>query len=128
MKKDFYTKLYNALNRIKDVYLITIFSGEYEGENIAGKKLFKTDDNIVIEDERYEEVWGDILKNIKLNKDTCSVTYDKKEVFIEYLASKPNLVICGGGHVALPLCNIGKLLDFKVTVIDDRKEFANSDY
>ena len=127
MKKDFYTKLYNALNRSKDVYLITIVSGEYEGENIAGKKLFKTDDNIVIEDEHYEEVWGDILKNIKLNKDTCSVTYDKKEVFIEYLASKPNLVICGGGHIALPLCNIGKLLDFKVTVIDDRKEFANSD-
>lgn len=127
MKKDFYTKLYNELNRSKEVYLITLVSGEYEGKNIAGQKLFKAEDNIIIEDDSYEDVWNEILKNIKLNKDTYSVTYDNKELFVEYLASKPNLVICGGGHIALPLCNIGKLLDFKVTVIDDRKEFANYD-
>ncbi len=37
------------------------------------------------------------------------------------------LLILGGGHVALPVARIGKMLDFEVTVADDRKEFANAD-
>jgi len=36
------------------------------------------------------------------------------------------LIICGaGGIFALPLSALGKMLGFKVTVIDDRKEFAD---
>lgn len=35
------------------------------------------------------------------------------------------LIICGGGHVALSLAQIGALLEFDVVVIDDRAEFAN---
>ena len=127
MKKDFYTKLYNELKRSKEVYLITIVSGEHQGKRLSGQKLLKADNSILIEDDSYEELWAEILKNISLNKATYNITYDNKELFIEYLASKANLVICGGGHIALPLCNIGKLLDFNVTVIDDRKEFANYD-
>ncbi|MDU2670942.1 MAG: XdhC/CoxI family protein [Clostridium sp.] len=127
MKRDFYTKLYNELKRSKEVYLITIVSGEHQGKKLSGQKLLKADNNILIEDDNYKELWNEILNNITLNKGTYNSTYDNKEIFIEYLASKANLVICGGGHIALPLCNIGKLLDFNVTVIDDRKEFANYD-
>lgn len=39
------------------------------------------------------------------------------EVFIEQLIGNPDLVICGGGHIALPLCKMGKILDFNTTVI-----------
>lgn len=35
------------------------------------------------------------------------------------------LIICGGGHVSLALAQIGALLEFDITVIDDRAEFAN---
>lgn len=127
MKKNFYTKLYNELNKSKEVYLITVVSGKYNGKNITGQKLFKADDSIIIEDNTYEDLWSEILGDVKFNKTTYITTYEDKELFVEYLTSKPNLVICGGGHIALPLCNLGKLLDFKVTIIDDRKEFANYD-
>lgn len=127
MKRNFYKKLHDELNISKEIYLITIVSGEYGGKNITGQKLFKTEYNIIMEDCSYEDLWNDLLKNISFNKTTYSISYNNIEIFIEYLASKPNLLICGGGHIALPLCNIGKLLDFKVTVIDDRKEFANND-
>lgn len=36
------------------------------------------------------------------------------------------LVICGGGHIALPLCRMAKTLGFVVTVIDDRPAFADT--
>lgn len=47
------------------------------------------------------------------------------KVFIEPFAGKKHLIICGAGHIALPLSAIGKMLNFKVTIVDDRKEFAN---
>ena len=50
---------------------------------------------------------------------------DDIEIVIENIISKPSLVICGGGHIALSLANMAKMLDFNVTVIDDREEFAN---
>ena len=48
------------------------------------------------------------------------------EVFIEPILSSPTLYIFGGGHISLPLAKIGKLLGFKIAVIDDRAEFANA--
>ncbi len=47
------------------------------------------------------------------------------EVFIEPLLPTPALYIFGGGHVSIPLAKMGKLLDFRVTVVDERPEFAN---
>ncbi|MFZ5633308.1 MAG: XdhC family protein [Bacillota bacterium] len=35
------------------------------------------------------------------------------------------LIILGGGHIALPLVKLGKLLGYRVAVIDDRPEFAS---
>lgn len=43
----------------------------------------------------------------------------------EELEPPPVLLVCGGGHVALPLAEIGKTLGFEVVVIDDRPSFAN---
>jgi xanthine dehydrogenase accessory factor len=47
--------------------------------------------------------------------------------FMQKLSRDPELVICGGGHVALALCETAQKIGFSVTVIDDRREFANAD-
>ena len=47
------------------------------------------------------------------------------EVFIEPIVSVPAMYIFGGGHISLALAQIGKLLGFKITVIDERVEFAS---
>jgi len=36
-----------------------------------------------------------------------------------------HLVICGGGHVSIPMITIGKTLGFYVSVLEDRPMFAN---
>ncbi len=38
----------------------------------------------------------------------------------------PKLVVCGGGHVGIPVAKIGRMLGFKVTVLEDRPEFAEN--
>lgn len=47
------------------------------------------------------------------------------EVYVEVQHSLPELVIVGAGHIARPLCRIGSMIGFRVTVMDDRSEFAN---
>lgn len=45
-------------------------------------------------------------------------------LYLEPHAPPAELVIVGAGHVARPLCEVGALLGFRVTVLDDRPEFA----
>jgi xanthine dehydrogenase accessory factor len=47
------------------------------------------------------------------------------EVFIEPIISDPVLYVFGGGHISFSISKIGKMLGFRVVVIDDRQEFAN---
>ncbi len=47
------------------------------------------------------------------------------EVFVEVQRHRPTLIIVGAGHVALPLAQLGKMIDFKVVVLDDRPRYAN---
>jgi xanthine dehydrogenase accessory factor len=47
--------------------------------------------------------------------------------FVEFVAPLPRLIIAGAGHVGRAVARLGQLLDYSVTVIDDRTEFANKD-
>jgi xanthine/CO dehydrogenase XdhC/CoxF family maturation factor len=49
------------------------------------------------------------------------------EVFFEYIAPPPRLVIIGAGHDAQPLVRMAKLLDWHVSVIDSRSHFARAE-
>ncbi len=47
------------------------------------------------------------------------------KVFIDPIVGAQRLIIVGAGHIAQPLCTLGAMLGFHVTVIDDRASFAN---
>ncbi|MBK6282283.1 MAG: XdhC family protein [Draconibacterium sp.] len=50
---------------------------------------------------------------------------DMKLAFLESVVPLPQLIIAGAGHVGKAVSHLAKLLDFEVTVWDDRPEFAN---
>lgn len=51
---------------------------------------------------------------------------DGASVFLEPLGHEKKLILCGGGHVSMPVIRIAKMLGFQVTVIEDREEFAKN--
>lgn len=57
----------------------------------------------------------------------ASVVYlnESIKVFIDPILPHPCLLILGGGHIAVPLTEMGNLLEFHVSVVDDRLSFAN---
>lgn len=128
MKKVFYSNLFNTLHEKGEINVVTVINGIYNGRNIVGQKLIKSENDIIMEDKSLNDFWNSMLCKLDFTKGMCIVRLENDvELFIEYLVGKPHLVICGGGHIALPLCSIGKMLDFEVTVIDDRIEFANNE-
>ena len=49
----------------------------------------------------------------------------KVKIFVEPILATSTVYIFGGGHIAVPLAEFAKALDFAVVVVDDRQEFAN---
>ena len=47
------------------------------------------------------------------------------KVFVEVQAQPPHLIIVGAGHIAVPLAAIAKINDFRVTILDDRPQYAH---
>jgi xanthine dehydrogenase accessory factor len=63
------------------------------------------------------------------NEKKCR-TVDFKEgfrVFFDILTPENRLLVCGAGHIAIPLVQFARDLGFKATVLDDRADFANPD-
>ena len=50
---------------------------------------------------------------------------DRHDLLIDPVAGRPQLVVAGGGHVALAIARQAGLLDFDVTILEDRPEFAD---
>lgn len=48
------------------------------------------------------------------------------QVFCDRLGQEMHLVICGGGHVSMPVIKIGIMMGCRVTVLEDRPQFADN--
>jgi xanthine dehydrogenase accessory factor len=141
MQQDILYKALTAAQKGQSYAFATITEATVKGTpRKAGAKMIVFDDGSTfgtIGGGRNEKAAiAECLKAIKKQK-PATVTYDyfgregesvcggQMKVFIEPVVLKEHLIICGAGHIALPLSALAKILGFKVTVIDDRKQFAN---
>lgn len=93
----------------------------------AGRFLLETDggtrgrfDDAAL-DERARAVAADALRQGTARTVALDETH---EVLVEPVLAKPRLVVVGGGHVGLALARMASLLDYAVTVVEDRADFA----
>lgn len=49
-----------------------------------------------------------------------------EKAFCEVLGHEKKFVICGGGHISMPLIQMARMLSCPVTVLEDRPTFANN--
>jgi xanthine dehydrogenase accessory factor len=75
-------------------------------------------------------VWGDSIGKDEVAelRDFCDenrVRLVDNDTLVEPILAFPDLYIFGAGHVSQFLAKVAKMVDFNVTVIDDRAEFAN---
>ena len=74
-----------------------------------------------------------VLETLYFGRDGSAVTRRSQasagdaQVMVQLFEAPARLVVVGGGHVGLSVAEIGELLGFGVTVVDDRPEFANEE-
>ena len=122
----------SAEARIPGVLMTLII--KTEGDNIQINRFWITEsDRDIIPRELLPFVEPEIRSLI-----SGSDSYDFREIklpdrretpspilFLEPVIPLPRLIIAGAGHIGKALSQIGSMLDFEITVIDDRPEFAN---
>ena len=72
------------------------------------------------------DVGPDVLDGVLESGRPRLVGGGERMTFVEPVLPLPRLIVAGAGHVGRAVARLGKLLDFSVTVIDDRAEFANA--
>ena len=98
----FYRQLRETLEKGEgDVYTETILRGQHAGE----KRILSGND---------PETGPSTAKE------------NGKDVFRERIGRPAKLIICGAGHVSIPIIKMGKMLGFTVTVLEDRPKFADN--
>lgn len=77
------------------------------------------------------DIWTEIVlegahageKRLIAGPDACGAPV---RVYRERVRRAPKLVVCGAGHVSMPIIRLGKMLGFTVTVLEDRPKFADN--
>ena len=64
-------------------------------------------------------------KAFKENKSQVAEMEGGVKVFLNIISPDAQLILCGAGHIAIPLAHFARRLGFRVTVIDDRSDFAS---
>ncbi len=113
-----YRALYRAIPELErqgtSALLVTRFSDEG-----FSKSLIK-EDGIIAGDPIDEEIGADLQRYISEKKPAVI-----GNTIVEPLQISPVVYIFGAGHVSQYVSRIAAMVDFNVTVIDDREEFAN---
>jgi xanthine dehydrogenase accessory factor len=131
-------KLVDELIRIQEEgaagVLATVVETANSGAIEPGENLLIRDGKPVVGTIRQERLVEAVLKeaDARLKEEKSKLVSlalpdngGNVEVFFEVLPAPPKLIVVGAGHIAVPLVKFAKLLDFHVTVLDDRMLFAN---
>lgn len=105
----------------------TIRTAVFLDGSLRGQRLLWIEKQILWCSPAMTDQWTMLLEFLNNTASGKIVNAAGSSVFVEHLTSVPDLVILGGGHISLPVSRIGKILGFRVTVVDDRPEFASSE-
>ena len=95
------------------------------GGHDLGSKALWTSDGYIYQSSN-SPIWDKLTYCMGDIKCTTLITVDGQDILCELLGSQPNLIICGAGHISMPLIQMGKMLEFNVTAIDDRPQFSDN--
>lgn len=129
--ENMYQKLTDAIERHNEIFLLTI-TDHPDIEFIGYKALLRPDGDFFTDYPLPITLRSELVKNsekLVTRKRSGKILFpwngNNVECFVEYFPAPIHLIVAGAGHVCKPVAEMGKMLGFFVTVIDDREEFAN---
>ena len=137
MNINFYKKLNDLTEKTKDVAVVTVIDADNKYQALKEKKVALSDKEVIYSDENSKVKLDSIIKSFGRSKILKMSNPETKElkledgsiiqIYIEPLTDNPRLVLFGAGHIANQVSKIASLMDFEITVVDDREDFLNKD-
>jgi xanthine dehydrogenase accessory factor len=126
---DIITKINGLLADGRAFCLATVVESKNSQITTGMKCIIHTDGTIEAEFE--EQLLDDQVKEVALEaieekKDRLIDVNGDMRLFLNVFEPEATMIICGAGHIAIPLADFACKLGFKVTVLDDREDFAHS--
>jgi xanthine dehydrogenase accessory factor len=133
MNPNMFQMMLDALKEQKVIALVTVTS--HSQPSLLGKKFLVWEDGSFYHEQSETEIFSASLKElcqslIEKRKTKCirfQLEQQEVECFVEVFLPSPHLIIAGGGHVCEPVVQMASMLGFRMTVIDDRPDFARAE-
>jgi xanthine dehydrogenase accessory factor len=131
---DFAAELARVVEQGAAAVLATVVEAAGDSGVEAGEKWLVRGGRIALGGTRNEALRKRVIEEaaLRLREEKSKlVAFDlpesgaKFKIFFDVIPEPPKLYVVGAGHIAVPLVKIAKILDFHVTVIDDRLQYAN---
>ncbi len=125
---DIHARIVQLLEKEKSFCLATVV-GSKTGDIGPGRKAIVIDNGSIEGTLGSAQLDSNLASQAKIalreNK-SCLVEIESGlKVFLNILSSDAQLIVCGAGHIAIPLTRFAHRVGFRVTVIDDRSDFAS---
>lgn len=117
--KEFFETI-DGLNPNEEALAAVVVSGSHIGEKCVisgGKICFEAPENGFFSSHQ-EELAG--------IHETGLAKAGGAEIYAERISHGKKMVICGAGHVSLPVIRLAKMIGMQVTVLDDRADFVEN--
>lgn len=131
MTQSLFNRLNESLKQRRDVFYITIT--DHSNSKLIGQKALLWPSGDIYSDtplspalqNKIVEACEKLIRRKRSGLVSFLLSEDFVECFAEYFPIPIHLIVAGAGHVCEPVVEMGKMLGFYVTVIDDRIDFAN---
>ena len=124
--RDFAEGFQRAIITGKDFFILTQYRINDDKIETAGHGLIDTECNAL----PGGTIQADVVEKLKPelhNISTISVmTVGNTQIIVDRIRKMKTVYCFGGGHVAVPTVHLAALVGFRVIVLDDREDFANS--
>ena len=94
-----------------------------EGEAVSEKALIINGE--IVWESRKDGYFRRHEADVKNVTESGIVTFDSVRIFCDTLGQEKRIVICGAGHVSIPVIKIAVMMDCEVIVLEDRPMYAD---
>ncbi|MGN1141968.1 MAG: XdhC family protein [Oliverpabstia sp.] len=95
-----------------------------EGEHFGDKAIFSN--KKLVWESKESGFFSQNIEILQTVDRNCVMETAGQKIYCELLGSQKKIVICGGGHVSIPIIKMALMTGFHVTVLEDRPKFANN--
>ena len=129
-----FSEISRSLHQHRPGVLTTIIGRFSDGKISIARRWTEMKEGIVFDSEIHHAIPSEAQQRFLADKKPTLIKIEggkffegaeETMLFLDPIYPLPHLIIVGAGHIGQAVCHLGSLLDFEVTVVDDRPEFAN---